>query len=44
MTDRVKILFEYDGATAGSPEVESLWAIPTADGFRLDNIPLLHVK
>jgi hypothetical protein len=39
VTDRVKILFEYDGAIAGPPEVESVWAIPTADGFRLDNIP-----
>ena len=39
MTDRVKILFSYEGSTAGSKDLESMWAVPTADGFRIDNIP-----
>lgn len=39
MTDRVKILFEYDSGAVGSKEVESMWAIPTVEGFMLDNIP-----
>lgn len=39
MIDRVKILFEYDAGTLGSTEVEAMWAIRTAEGFKLDNIP-----
>lgn len=39
MTDRVKILFEYDSGALGSSELESMWAIPTIDGFKVDNIP-----
>ncbi|MDP2825168.1 MAG: DUF4265 domain-containing protein [Sulfuritalea sp.] len=39
MTDRVKILFEYDSGALGSTEVESMWAIPTIEGFKVDNIP-----
>ena len=39
MTDRVKILFEYDSGTQGSTEVEAMWAIPVNDGLKLDNIP-----
>ena len=39
MKDRVKILFSYDGSVPGSIEVETLWAIPSANGFKLDNIP-----
>lgn len=39
MTDRVKILFLCEGGTAGPEEIESMWAIPTIGGFRIDNIP-----
>lgn len=39
MIDRVKILFEYDSGTPDSTEVEAMWAIPTIEGFKLDNIP-----
>jgi uncharacterized protein DUF4265 len=35
----VKILFKYDGGTAGQYEVESMWALPHSDGYQLDNIP-----
>lgn len=39
MIDRVKILFEYDSGSPDSPELEAMWAIPTIEGFKLDNIP-----
>jgi len=39
MSHRVKILFEFDGGKLGSKEVESMWAIPTENGFSIDNIP-----
>ena len=35
----VKILFRYDGDTAGQYELESMWALPHSDGYQLDNIP-----
>ena len=34
----VKVLFEIPGPD-GSCEVESLWALPTDRGYRIDNIP-----
>jgi len=37
--DHAKILFEYDGNTPGQCELESIWACPVSDGFRVDNIP-----
>jgi hypothetical protein len=39
MNGRVKVLFDYDSGEPGQMEVETMWAIPTAEGFQLDNIP-----
>jgi hypothetical protein len=36
---KVKIAVRFETSTAGEYEFESLWATPTAEGFRLDNIP-----
>jgi hypothetical protein len=34
-----KILFKYDESTEGSYEVESVWAVPDGQNYKLDNIP-----
>lgn len=33
----VKILFDFE--RDGSVQVESVWAVPVADGYKIDNIP-----
>ena len=38
-----KIFFKYDETPDGRYEVESMWAEPQADGYKLDNIPF-HAK
>jgi hypothetical protein len=37
--DHVKVLFRYNESDAGEYEIESLWALPHPNGYRLDNIP-----
>ncbi len=37
--DHVKIRFEVEAASPGSVEVESLWAQPSDDGYKIDNVP-----
>ena len=37
--DHTKILFAYDGGVSEQPELESLWASPVSEGFKIDNIP-----
>jgi hypothetical protein len=39
MSKRVKVLFEYESGTPPVKEVESIWAVPTEEGFEIDNIP-----
>ncbi len=36
----VKVLFYVD-EDDGTCQVESMWAVPEADGYRIDNIPFL---
>lgn len=37
---RVKVCVRFETGTPGEYEVESMWAIPTPDGYQLDNIPM----
>ena len=39
LTKQVKLILEYEGATPGSLDVESVWASPVPTGFAVDNIP-----
>lgn len=39
MEGHVKIFFEIPSADSEEMEVETLWAIPRGEGFKLDNIP-----
>ena len=36
--DQVKVLFDVENDD-GSVEIESLWAVPSQSGYRIDNIP-----
>jgi hypothetical protein len=37
-THHVKVLFEVENED-GNIDIESVWAVPTAHGYRIDNIP-----
>jgi hypothetical protein len=37
--EHTKILFEYEGSAPDQLELESIWACPVDDGFKIDNIP-----
>jgi hypothetical protein len=39
MPDRVKLLIEVPSDKPGHVEIESIWALPEAGAFRVDNIP-----
>lgn len=39
MKDLVKIYFEIPSDTSEKVDVETLWAAPQGDGFKIDNIP-----
>lgn len=39
MTDLVKLLFEIPSKNSEEIEIESIWALPEVEGFRIDNIP-----
>ncbi|MFM2591266.1 DUF4265 domain-containing protein [Vibrio sp. TBV020] len=41
MREHIKLFFEY--SVGASSETESLWALPSGKGFKLDNIPF-YVK
>jgi hypothetical protein len=34
-----KIAFEFESDDDGTTEIETLWAVPMAEGYRVDNIP-----
>lgn len=39
MTNEVKILFEVECIDSDEIEIESMWAIPQKEGYKIDNIP-----
>lgn len=39
MENHVKIYFEIPSEDSGEMEVETVWAVPHGEGFKLDNIP-----
>jgi hypothetical protein len=39
MTDRVKILIEFEGSTSHTHAIESVWAVVRPRGYEIDNIP-----
>ena len=39
MEDHVKIYFEIPTSDSEEMEIETVWAIPYGEGFKLDNIP-----
>ncbi|MEJ2682520.1 MAG: DUF4265 domain-containing protein [Gammaproteobacteria bacterium] len=39
MGNHVKVYFEIPSPDTGEVEVETMWAIPHGEGFKLDNIP-----
>lgn len=43
MKNTIKVLFEISSADKQETDIESVWAIPEGNGFRLDNIPF-YVK
>lgn len=43
MSERIKLFFEYSVGDSNESETESLWALPSGEGFKLDNIPF-YVK
>jgi hypothetical protein len=38
MSEHVKLFFEYPVGDSSEIEIESLWALPSGKGFKLDNI------
>ena len=39
MSEHVKLFFKYPVGDSSKSETESLWALPSGKGFKLDNIP-----
>lgn len=39
MAEHTKILLTYQGSSSKDREIESVWAVPVAGGYQIDNIP-----
>lgn len=39
MSEHTKILLAYQGSSSTDHEIESVWAVPVAGGYQIDNIP-----